>query len=53
MEGALLLRKDSIYGPVVARGFCELAQLPASGPPAGRGLPERTDIQFNGGLKRK
>jgi hypothetical protein len=52
IEGALLLRADSIDGPVVAHGFCELVQLPALGAPFTRGLPERTDLQFNGGLKR-
>ena len=50
IEGALLLRKDSIDGPVVARGFCELVQLPANGPAMSRELPERTDLQFDGGL---
>lgn len=53
IEGALLLRKDSIDGPVVAQGFCELMQLPAHGVSLIRSLPERTDLQFNGGLKRK
>jgi hypothetical protein len=53
IEGALLLRKDSIDGPVVARGFCELVQLSANGPAMSRELPERADIQFNGGLARR
>jgi len=53
IEGALLLRKDSIDGPVVAQGFCELMQLPAHGVSLIRSLPERTDLQFNGGLQRK
>ena len=52
IEGALLLRKDSIDGPVVGRGFCELSQMPAMGAPVTRGLPERTDLQFNGGLSQ-
>lgn len=53
IEGALLLRRDSIDGPVVARGFCELAQMAARGAAASRELPERTDLQFDGGLKRR
>jgi hypothetical protein len=53
IEGALLLRKNSIDGPVVARGFCELVQLPANGPAISRELPERADIQFDGGLARR
>jgi hypothetical protein len=52
IEGALILRKDSIDGPVVGHGFCELAQLSALGVPATRQLPERTNLSFNGGLKR-
>jgi hypothetical protein len=36
IEGALRLRKDSIDGPVVGRGFCEMAQLSALGAPATR-----------------
>jgi hypothetical protein len=50
IEGANLIRKDSIDGPVVAHGFCELSQMMAMGAPATRGLPERTDLQFDGGL---
>jgi len=53
IEGALLLRKDSIDGPVVARGFCELFQGPARGLPMSRELPERADLAFDGGLGRK
>jgi hypothetical protein len=53
IEGATLIRKDSIDGPIVARGFCEMAQNSGGGAPSSRGLPERTDLQFNGGLKRK
>lgn len=53
IEGALLLRSGSIDGPVVADGFCEMVQLPALGTPMSRQLPERTDTEFNGGLKQK
>lgn len=53
MEGALLLRKDSIDGPVVARGFCELVQMPALGAPYTRQLPEKPELQFDGGLRKK
>jgi hypothetical protein len=53
IEGALRLRKDSIDGPVVGRGFCEMAQLSALGAPATRQLPEQTELQFNGGLRGK
>lgn len=54
IEGAMALRKNSIDGPVVARGFCELVQIPALGPKYSRGLPERAapgNIHFGGGLK--
>ena len=53
IEGALHLRKDSIDGPIVADGFCELVQMPALGAPPTRELPERTDLQFDGGLNGK
>ena len=53
MEGANLLRTGSIDGPVVARGFNELVQVPALGAPFTRQLPERTDIQFEGGLTKR
>jgi len=53
IEGALLLREDSIDGPVVARGFCELVQLPARGPAISRQLPERTDTQLPAALRRR
>jgi hypothetical protein len=53
IEGALLLRRDSIEGPVVGRGFCELAQMASRGAAISRELPERIDLQFNGGLKRQ
>ncbi|MDB6017164.1 MAG: hypothetical protein JWR19_1653 [Pedosphaera sp.] len=53
IEGALLLREDSIDGPVVAHGFCELVQLPALGNPLTRELPERPVLAFHGGLKLK
>jgi hypothetical protein len=52
IEGALLLRTDSIEGPVVARGFCELVQLPAHGPEVTRGLPDNPNLPFHGGFKR-
>jgi CrtC N-terminal lipocalin domain len=47
IEGALLLRKDSIDGPIVARGFCEMAQLAAYGPTLTRELPENPDLPLN------
>jgi len=53
IEGALELHSGSIDGPVVAEGFCELAQLSPLGAPNARGLPEATapgDIHFDGGL---
>lgn len=53
LEGANLIRSGSINGPVVAHGFNELVQLPALGAPFTRQLPERTDVQFDGGLKQK
>lgn len=50
--GANLIRKDSFDGSMLARRFCELAQNSGRGGPSSCGLPERTDLQFNGGLKR-
>jgi hypothetical protein len=41
IEGAMVLHNDSINGPVVAHGFCELVQLPALWAKYSNGLPER------------
>jgi hypothetical protein len=54
VEGALLLRKDSIDGPIVARGYVEMFQGPAWGPRALRGLPEKMEeLQLGGSAKQK